>query len=61
MRSISAFGPYLVDVISGSIKYHGPNQHLSKNIGFSHPPAENIGTVRGVLGVILRRDREENW
>lgn len=60
-RSLRAFGSYLVDVVSGSVKYHRPDQHLSKNIGFSHPPAENIGTVRGVLGVILSRERKENW
>lgn len=49
---------YLVDVIPGSVEHYRPNQHLCENIGFRYPPAENIGTVWRILGVILRTDRK---
>lgn len=58
MNSVGTGGSHLVDVISGSIEHHRPNEHLRENIGFCHPPAENVGAVRRILGVILRTDRK---
>jgi len=58
MKSVRTAGSYLVDIISRSVKHNRPNQHLSENVRFRHPPAENIGAVRRILGVILSRERK---